>query len=252
MADNNSPLFFGDNPMSNKITNEDFLNIGDNSTNPYEEDGNPLLFGDTKANQEYYDKIRKEVADQIGQAQPNQSKDYFREMRKEFSNQINQLPIRDNLDFREKVSKKEEEIADLKNQLKNARDIAQKYKGKAVKKRVMTIVGATIIFITGVYSGVKGYQNKDKIQDFFTPVSTTDDNGLPSLSFLKAYANEYTEIQYEGLWYDLDYIIECAENNEKPDPKNSYNNRSQSNDISDEYAEEYKEANGYYPDGYSK
>ena len=128
----------------------------------------------------------------------------------------------------------------------------KKYQRKVKSRRVLAILVVSFAFATGLFTGLNQKENYDKFKEQIkTRIETTDENGLPKLSFLKAYALEHSEIQIDGLWYKLDYIIECAEKGEKPNPMYSYNEMNKSNEISDQYAEEYKEANGYYPNGYS-
>ena len=206
-----TPLYFGDKPINKVI---------------YDEDDSPLVFGDTNENSD---------------------RDYFTEMQK-----IAQLPIEETIRVREELKKSNEKLKEEIEENKKLETQLKKYQRKVKSRRVLAISVVSIAFAIGLFTGLNQKENYDKFKEQIkTRIETTDENGLPKLSFLKAYALEHSEIQIDGLWYKLDYIIECAEKGEKPNPMYSYNEMNKSNEISDQYAEEYKEANGYYPNGYS-
>ena len=212
-----TPLYFGDKPINKVI---------------YDEDDSPLVFGDTNENSD---------------------RDYFTEMQKiALFNKISQLPIEETIRVREELKKSNEKLKEEIAENKKLETQLKKYQRKVKSRRVLAISVVSFAFATGLFTGLNQKENYDKFKEQIkTRIETTDENGLPKLSFLKAYALEHSEIQIDGLWYKLDYIIECAEKGEKPNPMYSYNEMNKSNEISDQYAEEYKEANGYYPNGYS-
>jgi len=212
-----TPLYFGDKPINKVI---------------YDEDDSPLVFGDTNENSD---------------------RDYFTEMQKiALFNKISQLPIEETIRVREELKKSNEKLKEEIEENKKLETQLKKYQRKVKSRRVLAISVVSFAFATGLFTGLNQKENYDKFKEQIkTRIETTDENGLPKLSFLKAYALEHSEIQIDGLWYKLDYIIECAEKGEKPNPMYSYNEMNKSNEISDQYAEEYKEANGYYPNGYS-
>lgn len=205
----------------------------------------PLYFGDKP--QILFDNS-KEKHLLFGDTNENSDRDYFTEMQK-----IAQLPIEETIRVREELKKSNEKLKEEIEENKKLETQLKKYQRKVKSRRVLAISVVSFAFATGLFTGLNQKENYDKFKEQIkTRIETTDENGLPKLSFLKAYALEHSEIQIDGLWYKLDYIIECAEKGEKPNPMYSYNEMNKSNEISDQYAEEYKEANGYYPNGYSK
>jgi len=227
-----TPLYFGDEPQI-PFDNTKPLVFGDESINKviYDEDDSPLVFGDTNENSD---------------------RDYFTEMQNTALNKMSQLPIEETIRVREELKKSNEKLKEEIEENKKLETQLKKYQRKVKSRRVLAITVVSFAFVTGLFTGINQKENYDKFKEQIkTRIETTDENGLPKLSFLKAYALEHSEIQIDGLWYKLDYIIECAEKGEKPNPMYSYNEMNKSNEISDQYAEEYKEANGYYPNGYS-
>lgn len=225
-----TPLYFGDEPqIPIENSNEKSLLFGDESINKviYDEADSPLLFGDTNENSDsFYPERMQEIP-------------------------MNKSSFEETIEVSKELRKRNEDLLreknyQLKTQIKN-------YQRKVKSRRVLAISVVSLAFATGLFTGFNQKENYDKFKEQIkTRIETTDENGLPKLSFLKAYAKEHSEIQIDGLWYKLDYVIECAEKGEKLNPMYSYNEMNKSNEISDQYAEEYKEANGYYPNGYSQ